>query len=210
VGIKERKEREKALRRRQIQDAAKEVFIEKGFVSANIEDIANKAELSPGTIYQYFRNKEDLYTSLLLISLKYFYEQIEAVYLEENLSVEEKFIGFKEAMYNTLKYDQILLRIIFHLYVEDTLNNLGKDLLSEMNDLTRRLFRMMADVYDQGVVEGKFSEGNSIARADITWAIFTGVVIYEGAKRKIDPKKDFLKQTLDDAFNIFLKGIRSE
>lgn len=210
MGIKERKQREKALRQRQIQEAAKELFIQKGFSSTKIEEIAARAELSPATIYKYFRNKEDLYTSLLLISLRYFYDQIRRVYEDEGLSVEEKVIGFKNAMQNTLDYDQILLRIIFHLYVEDTLEHLGADLLDEINDFTRRLFGMIADVFEQGVREGKFTEGKSIARADIIWAMFTGVVIYEEAKRKINPKNDFLKPTLDDAFDIFLKGIRKK
>ncbi len=43
-----------------IIDAAIEVFAEKGFHHARISDIAAKAEVADGTIYLYFRNKDDV------------------------------------------------------------------------------------------------------------------------------------------------------
>jgi hypothetical protein len=43
--------------------------------------------------------------------------------------------------------------------------------------------------------------------ADIVWSLFTGVVLWEESKRMIDNEKDFLKQTLDVAFEIFSRGI---
>jgi len=64
MGIAERRQREKKLREEQIREAAIKVFHKKGFNGATIEDIANEAELSVGTIYLYFKNKEELYASL--------------------------------------------------------------------------------------------------------------------------------------------------
>jgi len=55
MGIKERKEREKERRRQQIIIAAKRIFSAKGFNKATMEDIAKEAEISPGTIYIYFK-----------------------------------------------------------------------------------------------------------------------------------------------------------
>ena len=71
MGIQERKEREKERRRQQIMVAAKRVFTEKGFSSATMEDIAAKAELSAGTLYLYFKSKDELYASLSLRVLQY-------------------------------------------------------------------------------------------------------------------------------------------
>ena len=66
MGIHERKERERERRRQQIIVAAKRVFIRKGLSKTTMEDIANESELSPGTLYLYFKNKEELYASLSL------------------------------------------------------------------------------------------------------------------------------------------------
>ncbi len=47
-------------RRRQILDAAVRVFARKGYATATVADIAGSAHVAEGTIYNYFRNKEDL------------------------------------------------------------------------------------------------------------------------------------------------------
>jgi AcrR family transcriptional regulator len=52
------------VRRRQILEAAVEVFGEKGFAATRIADIAARAGVAHGTIYRYFRNKDDLAKAL--------------------------------------------------------------------------------------------------------------------------------------------------
>jgi TetR/AcrR family transcriptional regulator len=64
MGIQERKEREKEARRDEILDAAYKVFIARGLTGSTVDDIAAEAELSKGTIYLYFRSKEDLYLAV--------------------------------------------------------------------------------------------------------------------------------------------------
>ncbi|HUQ07666.1 MAG TPA: TetR/AcrR family transcriptional regulator [Kofleriaceae bacterium] len=65
----DRKRQERQARRRRIQDAARPVFVERGFARASIEQIAKQAQLSVGAIYLYFQSKEDLYVSILETSL---------------------------------------------------------------------------------------------------------------------------------------------
>ena len=65
----------------------------------------------------------------------------------------------------------------------------------------------MASVYEEGVKAGKFCPGHGLAHADIMWGTFAGLMMWEEAKRRINPKKDFLKSTLDRAFEIFCRGI---
>lgn len=64
MGIVERKEREKMQRRDEIIDAAENVFFSKGFEKATMDDIADRAELSKGTLYLYFKSKEDLHMAV--------------------------------------------------------------------------------------------------------------------------------------------------
>lgn len=51
-------------RRKQILNAASQVFAEKGFERATISDIAKKAGMAEGSIYNYFKNKADLLVSI--------------------------------------------------------------------------------------------------------------------------------------------------
>lgn len=61
MGIPERKEREKEARREEILNAAQRVFFQKGAALSTVDDIAQAAELSKGTLYLYYRSKEELY-----------------------------------------------------------------------------------------------------------------------------------------------------
>jgi TetR/AcrR family transcriptional regulator, fatty acid metabolism regulator protein len=51
-------------KRRRILDAAISVFARKGYFAARVTDIAKKAGVADGTIYLYFRNKEDILVRL--------------------------------------------------------------------------------------------------------------------------------------------------
>lgn len=53
------------FRRQEIIDAARSVFARKGFASGIMDEIASGAGLAKGTIYLYFRSKEELYKAVL-------------------------------------------------------------------------------------------------------------------------------------------------
>ena len=67
----------KAIRRESIIQAAIEVFSKKGFHAAGISEIAKRAGVADGTIYQYFKNKEDLFFSIPVEKTKEFRSKIE-------------------------------------------------------------------------------------------------------------------------------------
>jgi len=60
------------LKKQQIINAAIEVFGKKTFQSSSISEIAQQANIAEGTIYQYFKNKEDLFFSIPLEKTKEF------------------------------------------------------------------------------------------------------------------------------------------
>jgi TetR/AcrR family fatty acid metabolism transcriptional regulator len=67
----------KIIKREAIIQAAIEVFSKKDFKTASISEIAQKAGVANGTIYQYFRNKEDLFFSIPIEKTNEFRSQIE-------------------------------------------------------------------------------------------------------------------------------------
>jgi TetR/AcrR family fatty acid metabolism transcriptional regulator len=65
------------VKRQLIIDAAIEVFSRKGFQNSTISEIAQKASVAEGTIYQYFKNKEDLFFSIPIDKTKEFFNELE-------------------------------------------------------------------------------------------------------------------------------------
>ncbi|MCD6307515.1 MAG: TetR/AcrR family transcriptional regulator [Candidatus Latescibacteria bacterium] len=60
-----RREREKLRHRKEIMDAATRVFARKGFFNATLDEVAQEAEFSKGTLYLHFSSKEDILYELL-------------------------------------------------------------------------------------------------------------------------------------------------
>jgi TetR/AcrR family fatty acid metabolism transcriptional regulator len=67
----------KIIRRDSIIQAAIEVFSKKDFKTAGISEIAQKAGIADGTIYQYFSSKEDLFFSIPVEKTNEFRSQLE-------------------------------------------------------------------------------------------------------------------------------------
>ena len=65
MGITDRKEREKEIRRSDIIEAAETVFFTKGYDRATMDDVAKKAEFSKRTVYVYFNSKEQIYFEIM-------------------------------------------------------------------------------------------------------------------------------------------------
>ena len=208
MGIQERKEREKERRRQQIIVAAKRVFSEKGFNKSTMEDIASEAELSPGTLYLYFKNKEELYASLSLRILQYLHIRVEHVNKETDLSPEQKLEKLIEAMYDVYDFDPLIIINMFHLQSSETLKNLSPRLMTQIEELSRKSIGAISNIFREGVAKGVFIEKHPVALSDIFWSLFSGVVLWEASKKIMNDDKDYLKKTLAIAFEIFSQGVK--
>jgi len=61
-----RQERERQGREQAIVEAAEQVFLERGFEDASMDEISERAEFTKRTVYQYFGSKQDLYFAVVL------------------------------------------------------------------------------------------------------------------------------------------------
>jgi len=206
MGIKERKEREKERRRQQIMVAAKRVFSDKGFSRATMEDIAKEAELSAGTIYLYFKNKDELCASLTLRILQYLQMRVEHVYNEKHKSVEEKVNSLKTALYDVYEFDPLILRNMFHLHSSETFKNLSSELLDEINRLSRKSIHTIGIVFEDSLKDGAYADRNAMEIAYVVWAVFSGLALWEES-RKTFAYEGNLKDTLELAFDIIQGGL---
>jgi AcrR family transcriptional regulator len=62
---KPRWERRKEARPQELLAAALELFVERGFASTRLEDVAKRAGVSKGTLYLYFENKDELFKAVV-------------------------------------------------------------------------------------------------------------------------------------------------
>jgi len=100
VGIPDRQTREKEERKKRIIDAAEDVIFAKGMERATMDEIAETAELSKGTLYYYFKNKHDLYLAINSRGLSILNQILARVITENRSGIElvrrlgEEYINF--------------------------------------------------------------------------------------------------------------------
>ena len=208
MGIEERKEREKQMRRGQIINAAEKVFAAKGFSGATIENIAEEAELSPATLYLYFKNKDELYASLNLKFLEVFIEKIENIRRQNELDPEQKVKALEKALYELYEYDPLNVINVLRFQSSEALRNLSPQLSSQIKDGARKYLGAIAGIFQDGIKAGMFLDRHPTAFADIVWGLYAGLVLWEHSKKGFDPEKDFLKPTLGLAIEIISRGIK--
>jgi AcrR family transcriptional regulator len=64
MGIRERRARQKSSLRRQILDAARQMFAEEGYERVSMRRLAARIEYSPTAIYLYFKDKDELFRAI--------------------------------------------------------------------------------------------------------------------------------------------------
>jgi AcrR family transcriptional regulator len=89
-------------RRADIIDAAEKIFFRKGFESTTMDDVAEEAELSKGTLYLYFKSREDLQFAISMRGLDILMEQMRSNLSDEEngyqglISLAQTFVRFSE------------------------------------------------------------------------------------------------------------------
>jgi len=100
MGVKERRKREEKARLATIIVAAENIFSEHGYYQARMDDIAEAAELAKGTLYYYFKSKDEIFLHLLERESKRVHEEIQKRISEESSFLE----ALEEAMEFYLEY----------------------------------------------------------------------------------------------------------
>jgi AcrR family transcriptional regulator len=105
-----RRQRRAAGRRRDILAAAISVFRQKGYDRATTREIAAAADVSEGTIYNYFRSKNELLMGIVREIVPSLLG--EALYLDEVGDVRARFTGALERMLNFVDENRDILNVL--------------------------------------------------------------------------------------------------
>jgi AcrR family transcriptional regulator len=149
-----RRERELNLRKEIILEAAEEVFADKGYYDAAVEEIAARAEISIGALYNLFTSKEALFLTVIEQRvnnlLQYLTQRAEA-----GQTAAEKLDALLTGIFEHLEQHQAL----FRLYVTAT-HGLPWHLNSEMGallfDKYRDIQNLVTAICQQGKDDGVF------------------------------------------------------
>lgn len=83
-------------KRTQIIKAAVQVFSEKGFHDAKVEDIAQQADIGKGTVYEYFSSKTELFQEMFRSGMQFYMDSIHSETGESGVSCRDRLVKIAE------------------------------------------------------------------------------------------------------------------
>ncbi|TFH21029.1 MAG: TetR/AcrR family transcriptional regulator [Myxococcales bacterium] len=152
-----RKAREHMFRIEIVLDAAQEVFMEQPFAAARIEDIAQRAELSVGTLYNLFESKQEIYKALVSRQQDRYFERINAD-IDSTDDPVEQLHCYVSAFFAHVVENFAAWR--FHVYATAGLSStLRNELFQEAQEAQASFLRRLTGVCRTGIDSGVFRAG---------------------------------------------------
>lgn len=144
---------------RQIIDAAVVIIAENGYYQAQVSRIARQAGVADGTIYLYFKNKEDILISLFQEKMGAFVEEIEEKIAERTTAVEKLYVLI-ETHFKILSKDR-QLAVVTQLELRQS----NKELRLKINEVLKGYLQLIEKILTEGKKNKEFSESLEVRLA---------------------------------------------
>ncbi len=177
MGVTARREREREERRCAIIEAADEVFARKGLSAATMDEIAAAAEVSKGTLYLYFKSKDELFLAGIIRSLTALYARYEDITAEEGTGYDVlRALGLEYIEFARTHRDHFRLGMSWMF--TDTPIDRETPSFAEYTDLIQGMFRLTLQTIDRGIADGSVRAGIDGPRTALQlWGGTVGILL---------------------------------
>lgn len=175
MGIAERRQREKEQRAQDIVDAAEKIIFSKGYEKATMDEIAEAAELSKGTLYLYYKTKEELYQAIAIRGNIILRKMAQAA-LHDDMNGLVKIITITQAYFRFYEQHRSYFDALHHM---DT-SEMTPEAIQERHQAFERsenALYLLRDVIAQGVEDRSIrSDVDPMKQALLVWGQALGVL----------------------------------
>ena len=189
-------------RKDQIMNAAEEVFTQKGFDEARMDDIAEETGLSKGTLYLYYKSKNDLIIAILDRIFQREFRDLEKLDLSD--------MSASDAMWKMVDHAAKDVKIMFRL-IPLTFEFLG---MAFRNKFVQKAFKTYLDRYmdvlipivQHGIDTGEFHQTDAKEVAIAVGAVMEGTILLWVYDRSLAD----LEQHLRSGMKLLLEGVKAK
>ncbi len=196
---------DKESKRREILQVAMRVFARSGVANTKMTDIARKAGIGKGTIYEYFESKEDLFLSTFTLFMLQFDQRIKKVLDQESDPVKQ-LRGVFEICYDIFALEAEEYGMIMMDYWAEGVRRQDEEVLGvlDLRVIYGKYRLFFIDIIRQGIEKGVFKPVDPDLLASSLIALMDGLFLQFILERSAFP----LKPAYDAALDAILHGIR--
>jgi len=197
-----RRERERLRHRKEILEAALELFSGKGFHNVSMNDIAQKSEFALGTLYKFFKNKEDLYKALIFEQSEKFHNAlIQAI--EEPTDEIEKLRNYVRVKGDVFRANASMIRLYF-AETRGASFNLMAGLDFEIRERYGHFLETLASVFASGMEKKRFKKIADPYHLSVAIDSLTNAFLFLWLEA---PERHPYPEDPDTILNILFKGL---
>ena len=186
-------------KRKRILDSAIKVFARTGYSDARMQDVAKEADVSHGTVYVYFKNKDALFVSIFQEILgeliKYLCSEI-----QKEKNAEDKLRRMISMQLDIIEENPDLTKLILIEFPRS-----GNFLSDSNTDVLSKYIDLISDVIKQGIDGGIFSIG---IRTDIIATMIYAGIQGIATRWILDGMNYSLKVMHKEITDILLNGLK--
>ncbi|UMZ73275.1 TetR/AcrR family transcriptional regulator [Natranaerofaba carboxydovora] len=184
-----------------IIEAATKVIAQNGYYEAKVSQIAKEAELGDGTVYLYFKNKQDILISVMEEKMGNFLNLLEKRLKTKSSSLDKLYL-LVDTHFNFLAEDFNLA-----LFTQVELRQANKEIRAGIEPSLKTYYNIILQVLEQGIEEKVFSENlNKRAAASMIFGTLDETVT---SWVMADGKFDILAR-VDPVYSLLTNGLKGE
>jgi len=188
--------------------AARRVFCDHGYRNSTISRVAEEAELSPGTIYIYFKSKEELFLSLTMRMFHYLNMRLAHITDQKRRwSLEKRIEAVCDALIDSYEQDPKLMTFTLLMQGNEVHTKLSKNLVGQLEAQYRKTIHTIVELIIEDTPEASvILQPNKIAK--FIWSQFTGIILLNKTLNTIDQvRKETLHEELKWWVTTFFYGL---
>jgi len=194
------------LRKNQILDGARKLIAQNGYYQTRVEDILREVKLGKGTFYLYFKNKEDLFISILERFLDDWEEVVLKATADPGLNdLQSYFQALITRSLDFFKRNEELCNI--YLRIGPGINDIFEPYIERFE---QKMLNYVTDELQKGVQAGFFRKDMDIdVMANLLVGGFLRIAYYYFIVKKGKRKKPTIEHISGQFFNLISKGLQS-
>jgi len=182
VPISQRQLEERKMRQDRILDGALNVFKSKGLEGATMDEIANASGFGKGTLYYYFKSKEEVFSAILVEGWHNIWESLEPVMAADN-TPRKTFVNVLIKIAENAQERPGLFEFLFNVPKAIKLDN------QPWKDYQLRLYTVIQGLLEDGVKQGEFPKVNPQLMFKALGGLFMGLVFMGDREEPVTDKE---------------------
>ncbi len=197
---------DKEQRRREILETAITVFGKKGYRNTKASDLAEAAGIGKGTLYEYFRSKEEIFAGAFHLYFEHYERELQNVLTRESDPERQMHLLIKASFEMFLQGSSEFATVIMDFWAEGARKDSNFVEQLDLKSVYGTFRDEIAAIITTGIEQGRFRQVNTQAVAGILIAAMDGLAL----QWLMDPSLFDIEQTAQTLFETIINGIRKE